>query len=91
LEPFLIGVIALGGAKETYQPFVFLTSYKPDGETIDVWFSASSGAVKANTRDSSRGSHASDRNTAPRVCSFDREKNPEAKTRDPSRGSHARG
>jgi hypothetical protein len=38
-EPFIRGIIALGETGETYQPFVFLVSYKPDGEITDVWFS----------------------------------------------------
>lgn len=38
-EPFLRGVIPLGVEGDTYQPFVFLVSYAPDGEVTDVWFS----------------------------------------------------
>jgi len=38
-EPYLRGVIPLGKGKETYQPFVFLVSYKPHGPANDVWFS----------------------------------------------------
>ena len=29
----------LAAAGETYQPFVFLVSYKRDGEVTDIWFS----------------------------------------------------
>jgi hypothetical protein len=38
-EPFLRGVITLGKAGDTYQPFVFLVSYKPSGKVTDIWFS----------------------------------------------------
>jgi hypothetical protein len=38
-KPYLRGVISLGGPAETYQPFVFLVSYKPAGRVTDVWFS----------------------------------------------------
>jgi hypothetical protein len=38
-EPYLRGIIPLGRAKDTYQPFVFLVSYKPTGTVSDVWFS----------------------------------------------------
>jgi hypothetical protein len=38
-EPYLRGVIPLGDADDTYQPFVFLVSYAPDGKVNDVWFS----------------------------------------------------
>ena len=38
-EPYLRGVIPLGAAGDTYQPFVFLVSYEPAGEVTDVWFS----------------------------------------------------
>jgi hypothetical protein len=38
-EPYLRGIIPLGTAGDTYQPFVFLVSYAPDGEVNDVWFS----------------------------------------------------
>jgi len=38
-EPFLRGVIPLGAAGDTYQPFVFLVSYEPGGEVTDVWYS----------------------------------------------------
>lgn len=38
-EPYLRGLVTLGRAGETYQPFVFLVSYKPTGPISDVWFS----------------------------------------------------
>lgn len=38
-EPYLRGLVTLGRAGETYQPFVFLVSYDPDGPISDVWFS----------------------------------------------------
>lgn len=39
-EPFLRGAIRLAGSStDTYQPFVFLVSYAPDGEITDCWFS----------------------------------------------------
>jgi hypothetical protein len=38
-EPFLRGIIPLGDPNGTYQPFVFLVSYSPDGPVTDVWFS----------------------------------------------------
>lgn len=38
-EPFLRGIIPLGTAGGTYQPFVFLVSYEPTAEVTDVWFS----------------------------------------------------
>ncbi|MGE5055452.1 MAG: hypothetical protein ACM3WP_14935, partial [Acidobacteriota bacterium] len=38
-EPFLRGVIPLGNRGNTYQPFVFLVSYKRGGPAHDVWFS----------------------------------------------------
>ena len=38
-EPYLKGAIPLGEPGDTYQPFVFLVSYKPDGPATDVWFS----------------------------------------------------
>jgi len=37
-EPFLRGAISLGQPKDTYQPFVYLVSYKPDGPINDLWF-----------------------------------------------------
>lgn len=37
-KPFLRGAIPLGGSG-TYQPFVFLVSDKPCGETTGIWFS----------------------------------------------------
>jgi hypothetical protein len=38
-EPYLRGIIPLGESGETYQPFVFLISYKPSSEVTDIWFS----------------------------------------------------
>jgi hypothetical protein len=38
-EPYLRGVIPLGDTGETYQPFVFLISYEPNGQVTDIWFS----------------------------------------------------
>lgn len=38
-KPFLKGVIPLGDPNDTYQPFVFLVSYEPNGTASDVWFS----------------------------------------------------
>ena len=38
-EPYLRGIIPLGAEGDTYQPFVFLVSYEPDGDVTDVWFS----------------------------------------------------
>ena len=38
-EPFLRGAIRLGNHEDTYQPFVFLVSYEPDGRANDIWFS----------------------------------------------------
>lgn len=43
-EPYLMGIIPLGGTGDTYQPFVFLVSYSPhDYDPLqtqtDVWFS----------------------------------------------------
>lgn len=38
-EPYLRGVIPLGTLGDTYQPFVFLVSYKPTAKPTDVWFS----------------------------------------------------
>jgi hypothetical protein len=38
-EPFLRGVIPLGSTGNTYQPFVFLVSYKFNGPVNDIWFS----------------------------------------------------
>src|SRR5579862_4247859 len=37
-EPFLRGIIKLGG-RGTYQPFVFLVSYKPTASIDNIWFS----------------------------------------------------
>ena len=39
-EPYLKGIIRLSDDPgDTYQPFVFLVSYEPDGIPKDVWFS----------------------------------------------------
>jgi hypothetical protein len=38
-EPYLRGAIRLGGTDDTYQPFVFVVSYEPDGKVNNVWFS----------------------------------------------------
>jgi len=38
-KPYLRGIISLGHPDQTYQPFVFLVSYEPDGPANDVWFS----------------------------------------------------
>lgn len=38
-EPYLRGVYRLGVKGDTYQPFVFLVSYEPDGKADDIWFS----------------------------------------------------
>jgi hypothetical protein len=38
-EPYLRCVIPLGESGDTYQPFVFLVSYDPSSEVIDIWFS----------------------------------------------------
>lgn len=38
-EPFLRGALRLGDADDTYQPFVFLVSYEPNGPANDIWFS----------------------------------------------------
>ena len=38
-EPYLRGIIPLGNHIDTYQPFVFLVSYKPHGPTNNIWFS----------------------------------------------------
>ena len=38
-EHYLRGVIRLGDTKDTYQPFVFMVSYKPNGPANDIWFS----------------------------------------------------
>lgn len=38
-EPYLRGIIPLGNSGDTYQPFVFLVSYKPRSEVTDIWFS----------------------------------------------------
>ncbi|MDD5261692.1 MAG: hypothetical protein PHD76_07565 [Methylacidiphilales bacterium] len=38
-EPYLRGIIPLGDADDTYQPFVFLISYEPTSQPTDIWFS----------------------------------------------------
>ena len=38
-KPYLRGIICLGAKGDTYQPFVFLVSYEPDGSVNDLWFS----------------------------------------------------
>ena len=38
-EPYLRGAIRLGDPDDTYQPFVFMVSYEPDGTANDIWFS----------------------------------------------------
>ena len=38
-EPFLRGAIRLGDPDDTYQPFVFMVSYEPNGKANDIWFS----------------------------------------------------
>ncbi len=38
-EPFLRGIIPLGDSGDSYQPFVFLVSYEPNGDVADLWFS----------------------------------------------------
>ncbi len=38
-EPYLRGAIRLGDKDDSYQPFVFMVSYKPDGISNDIWFS----------------------------------------------------
>lgn len=38
-EPYLRGVIRLGDPDDTYQPFVFMVSYEPNGKANDIWFS----------------------------------------------------
>lgn len=38
-EPYLRGIIPLGDTDDTYQPFIFIVSYTPDGDCKDVWFS----------------------------------------------------
>jgi len=38
-EPFLRGALRLGSADDTYQPFVFMVSYEPNGQANDIWFS----------------------------------------------------
>jgi hypothetical protein len=38
-EPYLRAIIPLGEDGDTYQPFVFLVSYDPDGPLDGIWFS----------------------------------------------------
>lgn len=38
-EPYLRGAIRLGDKDDSYQPFVFMVSYKPDAKSNDIWFS----------------------------------------------------
>ena len=38
MTPFLRGAISLGAPKDTYQSFVYLVSYEPDGPINDLWF-----------------------------------------------------
>lgn len=38
-EPYLRGAIRLGDPGDTYQPFVFMVSYEPDGKANNIWFS----------------------------------------------------
>jgi hypothetical protein len=38
-EPYLRGIIPLGDPEDTYQPFIFLVSYEPNGDPNDLWFS----------------------------------------------------
>jgi len=38
-EPYLRGIIPLGGSGDTYQPFVFLVSNEPDELINEFWFS----------------------------------------------------
>ena len=33
------GAIRLGDPDDTYQPFIFMVSYEPDGKANDIWFS----------------------------------------------------
>jgi len=37
-EPYLRGAVVLGDQDHTYQPFVYLVSYSPDGPINDFWF-----------------------------------------------------
>jgi hypothetical protein len=37
-EPYLRGAVALGEQDDTYQPFVYLVSYSPDGPIDNFWF-----------------------------------------------------
>ena len=38
-DPYLRGVIRLGKSDDTYQPFVFIVSYEPNGKAANIWFS----------------------------------------------------
>ncbi len=38
-EPYLRGAIRLGDPDDTYQPFVFMVSYEPNGKVNNIWFS----------------------------------------------------
>lgn len=38
-EPFLRGIIMLGRRGRTYQPFIFLVSYRASGPANNFWFS----------------------------------------------------
>lgn len=38
-EPYLRGAIRLGDKDDSYQPFVFMVSYKPDDKSNNIWFS----------------------------------------------------
>jgi hypothetical protein len=38
-EPYLRGIIPLGNPDDTYQPFIFLVSYEPNGAANSLWFS----------------------------------------------------
>ncbi len=38
-KPYLRGIIPLGDSDDSYQPFVFIVSYEPNGYCKDVWFS----------------------------------------------------
>lgn len=37
-KPYLRGAITLGDPTDTYQPFVYLVSYEPNGEINALWF-----------------------------------------------------
>lgn len=38
-KPYLRGIIQLGDLDVSYRPFVFLVSYEPEDDPVDVWFS----------------------------------------------------